>query len=179
MPDAPTPLDLDAIREMLADRPALGRSAALDLIHEVEVQRILIDALREGVCILQTARPALAWDEEAVRDELVVAVREAHRAADTCSGPWADEAMTDAVLAVVRDHLTAQPAPEASREDEREMAQVIDERDAAESMADRLAARLAEVLGRPDAIGEHSSSNDPWQNALDLPDPTITPKEDR
>ena len=59
------------------------------------------------------------------------------------------------------------------------LAQVIDERDAAESMADRLAARLAEALGRPDAIGEHSSSNDPWQNALDLPDRTAAPSATR
>lgn len=67
-----------------------------------------------------TARPAPAWDEEVMRDELVVAVREAHRAADTCSGPWADEAMTDAALAVVRDHLPVKP----SRED---VADVLDE----------------------------------------------------
>lgn len=62
MPDAPTPLDLDAIRE-------------------VEVQRILIDALREAVRILQAARPAPAWDEEAVGPLQALAVQWDARAA--------------------------------------------------------------------------------------------------
>ena len=39
----------------------------------------------------------------------------------------------------------------------------IDQRDHAQDMADRLAAALAPN----DVLGEHTSSNDPWQNALD------------
>lgn len=118
--DAPTPLDLDAIRAMLGDRLAVTtRSVALDLLAEVERLRAEVRlattsahsaSLALGAQL--TARPAPAWDEEVMRDELVVAVREAHRAADTCSGPWADEAMTDAALAVVRDHLPVKPSRE-------------------------------------------------------------------
>jgi len=40
---------------------------------------------------------------------------------------------------------------------------LIDERDEAEAWADRLAAAIAPV----DVLGEHSSANNPWQNALD------------
>lgn len=46
---------------------------------------------------------------------------------------------------------------------ETEEGQVIDERDHAQAMADKLAAAIAP----PDVLGEHSSSNNPWQNALD------------
>ena len=51
-------------------------------------------------------------------------------------------------------------------EEEHGSSQLIDQRDRAEDMADKLAERLA--AGRD--IGEHSSDNNPWQNALDLPD---------
>ncbi|QZN86915.1 hypothetical protein [Cellulomonas sp. C5510] len=63
-------------------------------------------------------------------------------------------------------------APQPAAADDT-MLEVISERDAAVEMADRLAARLAEVLGQPDALGEHSSGNDPWSNALALT-PTTT-----
>ena len=51
-------------------------------------------------------------------------------------------------------------------EEEHGSSQLIDQRDRAEGMADKLAEHLA--AGRD--IGEHSSDNNPWQNALDLPD---------
>lgn len=47
---------------------------------------------------------------------------------------------------------------------DREMCEVLAERDRAEEWADK----LAFALGGP-AIGEHSSMNNPWQNALDNP----------
>jgi hypothetical protein len=50
-------------------------------------------------------------------------------------------------------------------EDDRAADQLIRERDHAESMADKLAAALATLLGVD--IGEHSSGNCPWQEALD------------
>ena len=90
-------------------------------------------------------------------------------------------------LTVLNDPSAPAPAPSVVPEAavalrdviDEALAQAIDERDAAESVADRLAARLAEVLGRPDVIGEHSSSNDPWQNVLDLPDLTAAPSATR
>lgn len=47
---------------------------------------------------------------------------------------------------------------------EREMGAVIDERDAAEDMADQLAEQIAAITGAE--IGEHTSANNPWRNAM-------------
>ena len=98
------------------DCPQHGRPVAevWGLVERAEAEwdhaRAEVGRLRAEVRLAKaSARPAPAWDEDAVRDELVVAAREAHRAADTCSGPWADEAMTDAALAVVRDHQPVKP----------------------------------------------------------------------
>lgn len=63
-----------------------------------------------------------------------------------------------------------QKTAEAERlktEHERESMQLIDERDNREEWADR----LADAVGPIELIGEHSSGNNPWANALDL----ITP----
>jgi hypothetical protein len=49
---------------------------------------------------------------------------------------------------------------------EKEILDLIGERDHNEEMADRLAEVIAEITGRD--IGEHSSENDPWRNALDF-----------
>jgi hypothetical protein len=49
--------------------------------------------------------------------------------------------------------------------EEREHDQTLQERDNAEKMADDLAAAIASITG--DDMGEHSSANCPWQNALD------------
>ena len=49
---------------------------------------------------------------------------------------------------------------------EQRVIELIDERDDAEDWADRLAAALAPA----DVRGEHSSANNPWQNALDYAD---------
>jgi hypothetical protein len=63
-----------------------------------------------------------------------------------------------------------QKTAEAERlktEHERESMQLIEERDNREEWADR----LADAVGPIELIGEHSSGNNPWANALDL----ITP----
>lgn len=59
------------------------------------------------------------------------------------------------------------PAPVAPTETEQERAlsQVIDERDSYHEWADKLAAAIAEHFGVD--IGEHSSINNPWAEALD------------
>ncbi|MEV8324590.1 hypothetical protein [Kitasatospora sp. NPDC056731] len=59
---------------------------------------------------------------------------------------------------------------EATRK-EREMTQILTERDAFHDMADRLAAAIAPI----EVIGEHSSDNCPWENALDAPNPPTEP----
>ena len=54
-------------------------------------------------------------------------------------------------------------APVSGEEHERAMLDVIKERDEAIEWADKLAAALAPAA----VVGEHSSANDPWRNALD------------
>jgi hypothetical protein len=59
---------------------------------------------------------------------------------------------------VLRDKQPDEPAAE------RDLDQAMKERDEAEEMADKLADAIADLTGC--AIGEHSSGNCPWQNAL-------------
>jgi hypothetical protein len=92
----------------------------------------------------KSAAPYLSPREKRLRD----AVRKMHQ--------WREEkraALTVAALA---------PIPYA--EHEAEMLAVIDERDRYHDMADQLAAHIAAITGYE--IGEHSSDNDPWSNAL-------------
>jgi hypothetical protein len=73
-----------------------------------------------------------------------------------------------AVPAIVRRLLDAEA--EVTRlciEHDRDLGSVIDERDRMHDVADSLAYAVAPI----EVIGEHSSDNDPWENALDL----ITP----
>ncbi|MFG2412342.1 hypothetical protein [Streptomyces goshikiensis] len=58
-------------------------------------------------------------------------------------------------------------AERQNRELDRALSDTIKERDFADDMADKLAYAVAPI----EVIGEHSSANCPWQNALDL----ITP----
>ena len=140
MPETPTPLDLDAIRDDLDARvPARDlddRSHARALIEEVERLRAEVQErdewLHETAALLpegfdgdewegeviarfirQAARPAPAWDEEAVQAEVlgIDARHHFHGTACLCGfdshgrARSATEHITSAVLAVVRDHL--------------------------------------------------------------------------
>lgn len=67
-----------------------------------------------------------------------------------------------------------EPAPVPHDEHERQVLALIDERDRLEEIADRLAA----VIAPADVLGEHSSDNRPWQNALDYADQRPTPPAD-
>jgi hypothetical protein len=58
----------------------------------------------------------------------------------------------------------AKIAPVPYDKHEAEVLAVIDERDRYHDMADQLAAQIAAITG--DEIGEHSSDNDPWHNAM-------------
>jgi hypothetical protein len=60
----------------------------------------------------------------------------------------------------------ASPAPSAKQEPDDLDLQTIRERDYNADMADKLAAGIAEHFGLD--IGEHSSANCPWRNALDI-----------
>lgn len=51
-----------------------------------------------------------------------------------------------------------------SKTNEHELTKALTERDHAENMADQLAAQISAITGH--AIGEHTSANDPWCNAL-------------
>lgn len=55
---------------------------------------------------------------------------------------------------------------------EMELERVLQERDDAHEVADNLAHALAAITGVD--IGEHSSENDPWQNALDAAEDHLT-----
>jgi hypothetical protein len=57
---------------------------------------------------------------------------------------------------------------------ETELEQIIDERDNYHEWADKLAYTIADMLNT--TIGEHSSINDPWQNALELLEEFISEK---
>ena len=136
MPDAPTPLDLDAIRAMLGDRLAVTtRSVALDLLAEVERLRAEVRLAKASAHSASlalgaqlAARPAPAWDEEAVVEGMARAVYpslftddrqplrvfgEAHSDAELREGERdvARERMRQA-LAVVREHLPVKPGRE-------------------------------------------------------------------
>lgn len=65
---------------------------------------------------------------------------------------------------------SSQPGPVSYDEHERIVMEVMQQRDLAYEVADALATKVA--AGR--WIGEHSSENNPWQNALDLPDAALT-----
>jgi len=57
---------------------------------------------------------------------------------------------------------------EATRQQEAAETQALTERDTAEEQRDQLVSKLAGYLGLD--FGEHSSANDPWQNAMDALD---------
>ncbi len=73
------------------------------------------------------------------------------------------------LLAQARDYLAAPPAQQADQEYleslDRALEGVIDERDRYHEMADDLAGHIAAITGVD--IGEHSSANRPWQNAIE------------
>lgn len=72
-------------------------------------------------------------------------------------------------LEAERDELRIKlaAAEKHARELDRALGETIDDRDRTEEAADKLAYAVAPI----EVIGEHSSMNCPWQNALDL----ITP----
>jgi hypothetical protein len=69
----------------------------------------------------------------------------------------------DGFLAGVASRLPDAPPAGTEADHERQILEVINERDHAIDMADR----IAEAFVPADVLGEHSNINDPWQNALD------------
>lgn len=70
-----------------------------------------------------------------------------------------------AVFDNVKQALMREPAPVPYDKHEREMLEVIDQRDKYHDEADKLANAIAEYFDAD--IGEHSSANCPWENALE------------
>jgi len=66
----------------------------------------------------------------------------------------------------------AGPPPVPYDEHERQVLQLVDERDRLESIADDLAAAIAPA----EVLGEHSSENNPWRNALDYAEGCLGPE---
>ncbi len=73
---------------------------------------------------------------------------------------WAEKARSAIALSLVGGDAAAQGA---LTPDERAMDMVLKQRDYYHDVADDLAAQIASITG--EVIGEHSSSNNPWQNA--------------
>lgn len=66
----------------------------------------------------------------------------------------------DADFSIGHQHSASQEQPS----DEDALTQALKERDDAEDMADQLAAQIAAITG--EEIGEHTSANEPWRNAM-------------
>ena len=129
MPDAPTPLDLDAIVAAIAECRTynFGMYQADRLAHE-HAPALVEEVKRLRAEVAMTARPAPAWDEEAVVEGMARAVYpslftddrqplrvfgETRSDAELREGERdvARERMRQA-LAVVRDHLPIKPSRE-------------------------------------------------------------------
>jgi ribA/ribD-fused uncharacterized protein len=81
------------------------------------------------------------------------------RMAEAMGLPSSDEAWN-----VVRARLTGASQPPASTADCKECLQLLDERDRNEAYADQLAELIASITET--AIGEHTSGNNPWDEAI-------------
>lgn len=123
-----------------------GRPTVEDALHE-----LLKGGTWKGVSVDE-----LRARRQAVKDAASAALQEARDDADTA---W------DQVNGWERRALAAESTIAGLRErHEQEMDAVLRERDEREEWADRLAYAIAPV----EEIGEHSSSNNPWQRALDF-----------
>ena len=117
MPDAPTPLDLDAIR-VRADARRDYADERPESLHDPEHYAALADESAADVPALvaeverlraEATRPAPAWDEETVLRDIHVALVREGVVEDGIDA--ADAAK--AALAVVREHLPVKPRREA------------------------------------------------------------------
>lgn len=141
MDDGLPPDDLDEAGGANAAWRVLDRDAPA-LLHKVASLTAERDRLREELRLAQASeRAALA--AEAGRATPVIATWEQMRHA-----------------AAERDAARASLA-----EVERTILQVIDERDDRGDVADKLAEAIADITGAE--LGEHSSMNDPWENACE------------
>jgi hypothetical protein len=75
----------------------------------------------------------------------------------------------DAVTAIMQ--LIAEQTAAAERKHEQECLEIIKQRDRAEDWADKLAYAIAPL----EIIGEHSSNNNPWYNALEIAETATKP----
>lgn len=106
-----------------------------------------------------------AEERESYRDRLAAALRQALGGNDRHHRI----SLVDAVMAVrdaELDRLSQENDRLAAKVDDLEGAALedVDERDRLERLLDQFAYAVAPV----EVIGEHSSGNDPWQNALDM-----------
>jgi hypothetical protein len=122
--------------------------------HHAERARADVHALANGVhnlsADLDKAQAATA-SEKRVNAHLV----EKHTATLAAADEWMEER---AQLLAENERLRVQLAAE-----QRAHGETINERDQAAAAADKLAAAIAP----PEVRGEHSDSNNPWENALD------------
>jgi hypothetical protein len=153
------------------------------------------DALHGWIAEMESARAAelearrtpvtVSADVEALRAELIGSLREYE------TNPYGDlrlnaDRVVAKVLTAIAEHPVVEIRPYYPTQDaydaacaalekhrqradqaEADLLKVIDERDEREALLDRFAAKVAPV----EVIGEHSSGNDPWANAMEMVTP--------
>lgn len=169
-----------------ADAPEVDEAT----LFKAEMQRLEVP---HGSLLDEPAGRSL-WHASSVREKSLML--KAFKAGRALSKPSAPEpvAMTDTFVQPVPDkcdriiwrnqylHLStlaaSQPAPveaKARPDDDALWDQTLKERDDYHEWADQLAARIATITGVD--IGEHSSANCPWRNAVDAADEFTAPVE--
>lgn len=131
----------DALNSTNATKGKVGVDARRDIGSTSRVQESQVEA------VLDRAETAYAWCCRGAEDLPPLSVRE-HFNYD----------VPELLTAVKR--LTAELA-----RSERDETRAITDRDDNHEIADKLAEAIARLTGKE--IGEHSSANDPWQNALE------------
>lgn len=139
-------------------------SGPLEQLAAETAKRVVADALwlseLDRKAAQQHILAALRQVEQPLRAELAESVNQHNALADMLNAARIerDEAKARADFA----DLAEQKARADVERLERSELELIDERDRAEEWADRLAYAIG-----GEAIGEHSSANNPWQNALE------------
>lgn len=118
-----------------------------------------LEALMEGECLdpltTSESESAMLVLHELKRLQLVAARQ-----------PGAQEEVTDAEVEKAWSRFEAAlQAPDGDTPEDRVLSQTIDQRDRYHEVADDLAAHIERITGVE--IGEHSSVNCPWQNAIE------------
>lgn len=153
--------------DALPPLPCTGYSAYSDGTEPLYTAEQMRDYARAAL----SAQPSPGGQEDAL--ELLEAYDQAVEdlSAERSDG-WNEDNRRPQLEAAVAELRTELVAAFAARQPvgtddatDRALGETIDQRDRCEEVADELAARIASITGVD--IGEHSSANCPWQNAIE------------